>query len=63
MKTKDKQLAAYNEFERLQTAIEKLNDFNQVKGMYNWIKLFDEMYNYAELTGYLITRLNQKQLN
>lgn len=63
MEGKEKQLAAYNEFERLQRAIEKLNDSKQVVSTYNWVKLFDERFGYAELTGYLITRLNDKQLN
>lgn len=59
---KEKQLAAYAEFERIQMAIEELKDFRKVKGTYQWIKLFDEMFGYAELTGYLITRLNEKEL-
>lgn len=63
MEGKEKQMAAYNEFERIQKAIEQVNDIKQVVPTYNWVKLFDERFGYAELTGYLITRLNDKQLN
>jgi hypothetical protein len=63
MNGKEKQMAAYNEFERIQRNIESIIDFNHIAPTYKWIKQFDKIFGYAELTGYLITRLNDKQLN
>jgi hypothetical protein len=62
MDGKPKQLAAYNEFERIQKAIEKITEIGQIVPTYNWVKLFDKRFGYAELTGYLTTRLNEKEL-
>lgn len=54
---------AYAEFERINSAIEKANDERQIVPIYNWVKLFDKRFKLADLTSYLMTKLNEKELN